>query len=215
VHVDPLNEAELKALEAHLSATEGAMSLPEAQGYLAAVASAPTLVRPADWLKIVVGEGGFAHLNDANRIFGLVMRLYNGIIATLDAGGRVAPGPGTSDEDLATWCVGYLRLAHSDPRWTADETGVELILPIASLATGTDLDQPDDGTPDLPISAEQYARYRGGLDDCVRAIDLYWGARRPPPPVAPVVRAAPKVGRNEPCPCGSGKKYKRCHGAVH
>ncbi|MFQ5427157.1 MAG: SEC-C metal-binding domain-containing protein, partial [Gaiellales bacterium] len=23
----------------------------------------------------------------------------------------------------------------------------------------------------------------------------------------------PKVGRNQPCPCGSGKKYKRCHGA--
>ena len=23
----------------------------------------------------------------------------------------------------------------------------------------------------------------------------------------------PKVGRNEPCPCGSGKKYKKCHGA--
>jgi SEC-C motif-containing protein len=27
-----------------------------------------------------------------------------------------------------------------------------------------------------------------------------------------VVRAGPKVGRNEPCPCGSGKKYKHCHG---
>ena len=27
------------------------------------------------------------------------------------------------------------------------------------------------------------------------------------------VRAAPKVGRNDPCPCGSGKKYKHCHGA--
>ncbi|MGD2063215.1 MAG: SEC-C metal-binding domain-containing protein [Nitrospirota bacterium] len=25
--------------------------------------------------------------------------------------------------------------------------------------------------------------------------------------------AADKVGRNEPCPCGSGKKYKKCHGA--
>jgi preprotein translocase subunit SecA len=24
---------------------------------------------------------------------------------------------------------------------------------------------------------------------------------------------APKVGRNDPCPCGSGKKYKKCHGA--
>ena len=27
-----------------------------------------------------------------------------------------------------------------------------------------------------------------------------------------VVREQPKVGRNEPCPCGSGKKYKQCHG---
>jgi len=29
---------------------------------------------------------------------------------------------------------------------------------------------------------------------------------------ATVVRATPKVGRNEPCPCGSGKKYKQCCG---
>ncbi len=28
----------------------------------------------------------------------------------------------------------------------------------------------------------------------------------------PVVRKERKVGRNEPCPCGSGKKYKKCHG---
>jgi preprotein translocase subunit SecA len=31
---------------------------------------------------------------------------------------------------------------------------------------------------------------------------------------APVVREGPKVGRNDPCPCGSGKKYKHCHGAL-
>ncbi len=31
--------------------------------------------------------------------------------------------------------------------------------------------------------------------------------------LAPVRREVPKVGRNEPCPCGSGKKYKNCHGA--
>ncbi|MGN6382368.1 MAG: SEC-C metal-binding domain-containing protein, partial [Dyella sp.] len=31
---------------------------------------------------------------------------------------------------------------------------------------------------------------------------------------APVVRSGPKVGRNDPCPCGSGKKYKHCHGAL-
>src|SRR5262249_46052781 len=31
-------------------------------------------------------------------------------------------------------------------------------------------------------------------------------------PVAEPYRAPPKVGRNEPCPCGSGKKYKKCCG---
>ncbi|HEY6475362.1 MAG TPA: SEC-C metal-binding domain-containing protein, partial [Polyangia bacterium] len=30
----------------------------------------------------------------------------------------------------------------------------------------------------------------------------------------PIRRNEPKVGRNDPCPCGSGKKYKKCHGAV-
>ncbi len=33
-------------------------------------------------------------------------------------------------------------------------------------------------------------------------------------PVEPFVRSQPKVGRNEPCPCGSGKKYKQCHGKL-
>jgi preprotein translocase subunit SecA len=36
----------------------------------------------------------------------------------------------------------------------------------------------------------------------------------PEHPVAPFVREHPKVGRNEPCPCGSGKKYKQCHGKL-
>jgi preprotein translocase subunit SecA len=40
-----------------------------------------------------------------------------------------------------------------------------------------------------------------------------------PPPVEPAkvetyVREGQKVGRNEPCPCGSGKKYKHCHGRL-
>ncbi|MDA8961907.1 SEC-C metal-binding domain-containing protein [Congregibacter sp.] len=30
----------------------------------------------------------------------------------------------------------------------------------------------------------------------------------------PITRSTPKVGRNDPCPCGSGKKYKQCHGAL-
>jgi preprotein translocase subunit SecA len=34
-----------------------------------------------------------------------------------------------------------------------------------------------------------------------------------PQPQRPV-RVAPKVGRNQPCPCGSGKKFKNCHGVL-
>ncbi|MEX2482351.1 MAG: preprotein translocase subunit SecA [Gammaproteobacteria bacterium] len=42
------------------------------------------------------------------------------------------------------------------------------------------------------------------------------GSRRAPAPQrAPFVRDGRKVGRNEPCPCGSGKKYKQCHGQLN
>jgi preprotein translocase subunit SecA len=33
-------------------------------------------------------------------------------------------------------------------------------------------------------------------------------------PVKTVRREEPKVGRNDPCPCGSGKKFKHCHGRL-
>ncbi len=40
-------------------------------------------------------------------------------------------------------------------------------------------------------------------------------SQRPPaPPEQPVIREGKKVGRNEPCPCGSGRKYKQCHGRL-
>ncbi len=42
------------------------------------------------------------------------------------------------------------------------------------------------------------------------------GGAAPPPPATPqtFTREQPKVGRNEPCPCGSGRKYKQCHGRL-
>lgn len=33
-----------------------------------------------------------------------------------------------------------------------------------------------------------------------------------PPPQSPLTRAAPKIGRNDPCICGNGRKYKKCCG---
>ncbi|MBX9606116.1 MAG: preprotein translocase subunit SecA [Gammaproteobacteria bacterium] len=62
--------------------------------------------------------------------------------------------------------------------------------------------------------AQQHYHYQSGgapaLDEDEAA------ANAPPLPAAqsPVVRNERKVGRNEPCPCGSGKKFKQCHGAL-
>jgi hypothetical protein len=46
----------------------------------------------------------------------------------------------------------------------------------------------------------------------VEAFDAAMEGRRPGQHIGPVVREEPKVGRNDPCPCGSGKKFKRCCG---
>ncbi len=46
----------------------------------------------------------------------------------------------------------------------------------------------------------------------IEAFDASTSGRRPGERVGPIVRETPKVGRNEKCPCGSGKKYKKCCG---
>jgi preprotein translocase subunit SecA len=56
---------------------------------------------------------------------------------------------------------------------------------------------PQPSTPFGPSRAQQPARVGG--DDALQKT---------------VRRDEPKVGRNDPCPCGSGKKYKKCHGAA-
>ncbi len=49
----------------------------------------------------------------------------------------------------------------------------------------------------------------------VEAFDAAVSGKRPGQTIKPVVREEPKIGRNDPCPCGSGKKYKRCHGGAN
>ena len=66
----------------------------------------------------------------------------------------------------------------------------------------------------MPERPNDYSRYRTskesypGEDAQRRAASAHQGERPRPEPV----KAGPKIGRNDPCPCGSGKKYKACHG---
>jgi preprotein translocase subunit SecA len=66
-----------------------------------------------------------------------------------------------------------------------------------------------------PMSAEQLAEQRRLRASRPPARISFSAPARPgvPQPVH-TVRKAEKVGRNDPCPCGSGKKYKKCHGAA-
>ncbi|WP_058835519.1 preprotein translocase subunit SecA [Luteimonas abyssi] len=66
----------------------------------------------------------------------------------------------------------------------------------------------------------QHAEAGGyGADEEAAEVQRAQQARQAPAgglaaPVAPITRDEPKVGRNDPCPCGSGKKYKHCHGQL-
>jgi preprotein translocase subunit SecA len=51
-------------------------------------------------------------------------------------------------------------------------------------------------------------------EDGAAAGPVQRGRRQPQPSLPPASRAAPKIGRNDLCPCGSGKKFKKCHGAA-
>ena len=57
--------------------------------------------------------------------------------------------------------------------------------------------------------ARLLAEIRQGLADHLIDVRRYWFEKSIPPTVK---RDSPKIGRNDPCPCGSGKKYKACHG---
>jgi len=68
--------------------------------------------------------------------------------------------------------------------------------------------------PEAPRNVQyqhaEYAGSDGGTAAEAEAEGDVAVAERP----RPFVRAAEKVGRNDPCPCGSGKKYKHCHGRL-
>jgi preprotein translocase subunit SecA len=70
---------------------------------------------------------------------------------------------------------------------------------------------PIDDKPHVENVRLQHADYDDAL---AGAADVDADADAKPKPAQPVVRQSQKVGRNDPCPCGSGKKYKHCHGKL-
>ena len=72
---------------------------------------------------------------------------------------------------------------------------------------------PQDVHEAAPERREDYSKYRTQKDEYPGQSAQAAAAAAPQRPrVTEPIKAAPRVGRNDPCPCGSGKKYKNCHG---
>ncbi|OGA69947.1 MAG: hypothetical protein A3G81_13960 [Betaproteobacteria bacterium RIFCSPLOWO2_12_FULL_65_14] len=233
------SEAQAEALSAALVGRGGAsMGYCELAGFLFALACSPEPVMPSEWITKVLGagEGAFDGLDEAQRTMDLVMALHNRInLEVLErkpavpAGVEVRAKPMENfgpDAPLGQWAAGFgagqLWLERTwgdclrdepDAR-TLDEAlgGLNAAL---SFFTSRELAEKwlrkMPGNPTLEQAAQKALHElpiaMGALADLGRGLEQARRERARTP-----ARRA-KVGRNEPCPCGSGHKYKHCCGA--
>ena len=199
-----------------LGKDEGVLDISELDGMFTALVSGPISTVPSKWLPVVWGE--FEPVWDSQEeleeIFTLMIRHMNGIAHLLMEYPkefepmfleRVVDGHTYTIVD--EWCDGYVRgveLAEKDWHTSAEELA-GLLAPIFAFTEKTKWRGHD-------LNDDEKASLRQAITPNVREIHAYWLERRGDHEsvTQPVRRTAPRVGRNDPCPCGSGKKYKKC-----
>jgi uncharacterized protein len=112
----------------------------------------------------------------------------------------------------ALWAQGYLRgvalrKADWEPLMRDERLANTLVAPLLAM-----LPDPEHAGKGL-LSSERRSGLIRALPEIVLATKAYWQGRWHPLLDKPAQRA-PKIGRNDPCPCLSGNKYKRCCGAA-
>ena len=195
---------------------EGLLGISELDGFFAALVSGPALILPSRWLPVVWGdfEPTWDGADDFEVIVSLMMRHMNGIAATLmeqpqdfDPMFLEREVEGKIYTIVDEWCEGYLRgVALTADEWNAGGQLMAILLtPIRAFTGDTEWLAHD-------LTDAETEHIRNAITPNVREIHAYWLARRDEhaPASAPAHRTEPRVGRNDPCPCGSGKKYKKC-----
>jgi len=221
---ESLTEAEYDRLEAllGLGLGEGAMNLEEMDGFFAALICGPVTVPPSVYLDEIWGggEAPFADVTELEEFLNLAMRHWNliaGLLATPDQ--IFLPLLWTEeDEELPRgnrWARGFMRgVRLCSDEWQEifkDEDRFAMMLPVLALAHEHDPD-PEMRSWKTPPGPEVRKTVIAELSVSVRRLYEYFrthGARK-----APSRPGGPKICRNDPCYCGSGKKYKRCCGNV-
>jgi uncharacterized protein len=202
------------------------MTIDILDGYLHAIAIAPVTLHPKQWLPQVWGMGTFMppmeSIDQLNHVLGLVMRHFNGIIAGLQREPQeLSPVWATmtyrgKDYDEAEgWAYGFvegMKLCWKDwqPILETPE-GKSWFRPIALLGEESYSSDQDELTK-TPARRSKIAQQ---IPEAVLAMHAYWLPLRQAIYQREMAKAMqPKVGRNDLCPCGSGKKFKKCCGAA-
>lgn len=216
----PLYIQQLDKLLLDLPTDEG-MLMSELDGYLAGIIVSPELVLPGDWLKLVWGGGeagappAYDDLKSVQTLVDLVMRHYNQMITTLDhqVGYHPLFDVDTRRDEILweTWIDGFSSAMELRPKgWHLlascdDEAAVMAITGIAMLS---EINLGESTLPQVEID-----RLIGEAPDFIRqAVAILHRWTRDNDPLQAKETMRKKVGRNDPCSCGSGKKYKKCCG---
>lgn len=214
----------LKLLErklASLPVDSDAMLVSELDGFLAGLLVCPDLIMPSEWLPLVWGGDEetaptFENARQAEQLVGLVMEHYNATAQDLQSG-RYAPVfevDTRHDEVLwELWIGGFetamqLRPESWVPLLDSDE---DTRTALTGLILLTRVNQGDSSLSEDEVKevTEKAPDLIGPWVEILNAWRVSQHLAGQPVPPAPSLS---KVGRNDPCPCGSGKKYKKCCG---
>jgi uncharacterized protein len=232
-----LDQADIDRLSNHLDAMgPPAMSLEAVDGLFTALICGPDMVMFSEYLPVVLGgDPEFGSNEAATEVLGLLLRHWNTVadelLRTLNAPGGYSPLLQTGSEGEVQgndWACGFMRgVAMRQRSWqpliAGDEHG-GVLLPMVILKHEADSklglrEPPPHISPDrreelieamvrvVPTIYEHFAKAR--MLGASGAGPAAWAANTGFK-IQPQRRSSVKVGRNEPCPCGSGRKFKVC-----
>lgn len=195
------------------SEAHNTMRCDEVQGFMMALLSGPDALNPTNWLPEILGEESLFDAKERTEIERLVMAMAADMRMKLNE--KILPDlwfyeDEAGNPDFYTWCNAYLYALDIVPTdWfeaVDQEEFEDLFYPI--MALGGIYDEERNGEIILHLTEKELAQLESELPHVLLDIYWYWQAIINKPQT--VRREGDKTGRNDPCPCGSGKKYKAC-----
>ena len=197
------------------SEAHNTMRCDEVQGFMMALLSGPDALNPTNWLPEILGEESLFDAKERTEIERLVMAMAADMRMKLNE--KILPDlwfyeDEAGNPDFYTWCNAYLYSLDIVPTdWfeaVDQEEFEDLFYPI--MALGGIYDDEENGEVILHLNEKELTQLESDLPHVLLDIYWYWQAIINKPQT--VRREGEKVGRNDPCTCGSGKKYKACCG---